>query len=92
MIIIPLQVVKKATNAIEILAMRFIAVFCSGFPRREMEHTVEERCDSGDFFKAITYFLLNKHVTMSVRPLNMLSMILIFNQRLCSFSYPFIRV
>ena len=39
-------------------------------------------------FKAITYFLLNKHVTMSVRPLNMLSMILIFNQRLCSFSYP----
>ena len=92
MIIIPLQVVKKATNAIEILAMRFIAVFCSGFPRREMEHTVEERCDSGDFFKAITYFLLNKHVTMSVRPLNMLSMILIFNQRLCSFSYPFIPV
>ena len=43
-------------------------------------------------FKAITYFLLNKHVTMSVRPLNMLSMILIFNQRLCSFSYPFIPV
>ena len=43
-------------------------------------------------FKAITYFLLNKHVTMSVRPLNMLSMILIFNQRLCSFSYPFILV
>ena len=39
-------------------------------------------------FKAITYFLLNKHATMSVRPLNMLSMILIFNQRLCSFSYP----
>ena len=39
-------------------------------------------------FKAITYFFLNKHVTMSVRPLNMLSMILIFNQRLCSFSYP----
>ena len=43
-------------------------------------------------FKAITYFFLNKHVTMSVRPLNMLSMILIFNQRLCSFSYPFILV
>lgn len=43
-------------------------------------------------FKAITYFFLNKHVTMSVRPLNMLSMILIFNQRLCSFSYPFIPV
>lgn len=38
-------------------------------------------------FKAITYFFLNKHVT-----LNMLSMILIFNQRLCSFSYPFIPV
>ena len=43
-------------------------------------------------FKAITYFFLNKHVTMSVRALNMLSMILIFNQRLCSFSYPFIPV
>ena len=43
-------------------------------------------------FKAITYFFLNKHETMSVRPLNMLSMILIFNQRLCSFSYPFILV
>lgn len=41
-------------------------------------------------FKAITYFFLNKHMTMSVRP--MLSMILIFNQRLCSFSYPFIPV
>ena len=53
MIIIPLQVVKKATNAIEILAMPFIAVFCSGFPRREMEHTVEERCDSGDLRRSV---------------------------------------
>ena len=56
MIIIPLQVVKKATNAIEILAMPFIAVFCSGFPRREMEHTVEERCDSGDLGRSLTFF------------------------------------
>ena len=31
MIIIPLQVVKKAINTIETLAIPFIAVFCSGF-------------------------------------------------------------
>ena len=38
MIIVPLQVVKKAINTIEILAIPFIAVFCSGSPSREMEH------------------------------------------------------
>ena len=38
MIIIPLQVVKKAINTIEILAIPFIAVFCSGSPRPETEH------------------------------------------------------
>ena len=29
---------------------------CSGFPRREMEHTVEERCDSGDLRRSLTFF------------------------------------
>ena len=38
MIIIPLQVVKKAINTIETLAIPFIAVFFSGSPRRETEH------------------------------------------------------
>ena len=37
-IIIPLQVVKKAINTIETLAIPFIAVFCSGSPRQETEH------------------------------------------------------
>ena len=43
MIIIPLQVVKKAINTIETLAIPFIAVFCSGSLRRETEHTAEHR-------------------------------------------------
>ena len=74
MIIIPLQVVKKAINTIETLAIPFIAVFCSGSPRRETEHRRFIRFPTVWEMMGFTY----KQVTTSVKPLNMLSMILNF--------------
>ena len=56
MIIIPLQVVKKAINTIEILAIPFIAVFCSGSPRRETEHRRFIRFPTVSGAMRFTYF------------------------------------